>query len=127
MADRHSNRIAPRIAAYRGPLLDPDVPTPGCYRITQRRGAPTSAVRIWLGHPFDPDTGEEMTDRGYRWQASVNGQRVPLEQVWPGCARNPITAEEHDRIVERNRTLDEDSPFYDPRRPVDLASAPPPF
>jgi hypothetical protein len=106
--------------------LDADLPSPGCYRVRLRAGAPDSAVRIWLGHGVDPETGEEMLDRPFLWQASVNGQRVPLEQCWPGCAREPISREEHDRIATRNMTMDEESPFYDPRRPIDLFTAPPP-
>lgn len=111
----------------RGPSVDPETPTPGCYRVTMRRGAPASAVRIWLGYGYDEATGEESRERPMFWQATVNGQRVPLEQCWPGCAREPISREEHDRLVERNRTMDEESPFYDPRRRVDLRSAPGPF
>jgi hypothetical protein len=111
----------------RGPGFDPDMPTPGCFRVRLRRGAPDSAVRIWLGHGVDPETGEEMLDRPFHWQASLNGQRVPLDQCWPGCAREQISRDEHDRIVERNRTMDEDSAFYDARRPIDIGRAPPPF
>lgn len=91
-----------------------------------RKGAPDSAVRIWLGHGLDPDTGEEMTERGFNWQCVVNGVRTDFHSVWPGCAREPISREEHDRLLERNSTLDEDSAFYDPRKPIDLFTAPPP-
>lgn len=114
-------------APSRGAAHDSETPTTGCYRVTLRRGAPASAVRIWLGHSIDPATGEEMTERSFFWQCELNGQRVPLEQCWPGCAREPISRAEHDTLVERNRTMDEDSPFYNPRRPVDLRSAPAPF
>jgi hypothetical protein len=120
-------RRGPRAAAYAGPAFDADVPSAGFYRTRLSKGAPDSAVRIWLGHGLDPDTGEEMTERPMHWQASINGQRVPLERVWPGCGRSPISEAEHDRIVARNATLDEESPFYDARVPVDIGSAPPPF
>jgi hypothetical protein len=102
------------------------MPTPGCFRVRLTRGAPDSAVRIWLGFPRDPETGEEMTERPYSWQATLNGAPVPLDRCWPGCARDPISRDEHDRLVERNRTMDPESPFYDPRRRVDLSTAPPP-
>jgi hypothetical protein len=108
-------------------FFDPEVPQPGCYRVNLRKGAHDSAVRIWLGHPVDEATGEEMLERPFMWQCTINGQREPLERFWPGCARDPITREEHDRLVERNRTMDEASPFYDPIRPINLGSAPPPF
>lgn len=110
----------------RGPAFDSEQPSAGCFRVRLRRGAPDSAVRIWLGYGEGPD-GEEMTERPMFWQCSLNGARVPLERCWPGCARDPISREEHDRIVERNRTMDPDSAFYDPSRRVDLSRAAPPF
>lgn len=115
------------LSGSRGLAHDPDIPTPGCYRVRLRKGAPDSAVRIWLGHSQDPATGEEMLERPFFWQCTLNGQRVPLERCWPECATDPISAEEHDRITERNRTMDPESVFYDPRKPIDIGSAPPPF
>lgn len=125
--NKYSNRIGAAERRHAGPLLDPDAPEVGCYEITLRRGAPTSGIRIWLGRPLDPDTGEEMLERGFSWQAELNGcERVDLWNYWPGCARRRISREEYDRIAQRNATMDEESPFYDPRRPVDLFTAPPP-
>lgn len=106
---------------------DPDVPSMGCYRIVLRRGAAASGIRIWLGYGQDPDTGEEMRDRPMMWQCELNGARADLLDHWPGCAREPISREEYDRLVGRNATQDEESPFYNPRRPIDLGSAPLPF
>jgi hypothetical protein len=114
-------------APSRGPAFDSEVPEPGCYRVRLRKGAPDSAVRIWLGHGIDEATGLEAIDRPYHWQCTLNGARVPLEDCWPGCAREPISREEHDLIKARNATMDPESPFYDPRRPIDLGRAPPPF
>jgi hypothetical protein len=111
----------------RGPAFDPDLPVAGFYRVRLRRGASDSVIRIWLGPPKDPETGEEMADRGFAWQAELNGQAVDVFDYWPGCARERISREEHDRIVERNRTMNEASPFYDPKKPIDIWSAPPPF
>ena len=121
-----SHRLGERAPAPER-YFDPEQPTPGCYRVRLRRGAPDSAVRIWLGNSIDPVTGEEMSERPLLWQAELNGQRVPLEQVWPGCAKAPIDRAEHDRIVERNRTLDDTSPFYDPTRPIDIGRSAPVF
>lgn len=126
MSERHSNRHGER-APPRGPALDPEIPETGCYRIRLRKGAPDSAIRIWLGPSIDPASGEEMSERGFNWQCELNGQRVPLWDYWPGCARERISREEYDRISARNATLDEESPFYDPLRPIDLGRAPPPF
>lgn len=120
-------RIRSGIARPRAAVaFDADVPVPGCFRLHLRRGAPASALRIWLGHSHDPETGEEMLERPFHWQAELNGQRVDLLDYWPGVARDPISRDEHDHIVRRNRTMDDLSPFYDPRKPIDLRSAPPP-
>lgn len=127
MAERYANRRGILRPSYRGPGLDPDTPVAGCYRVRLRPGAPDSALRIWLGFPVDPESGEEMTERGYRWQASLNGAPVDILNWWPACAREPISEAEHDRICERNATLDPDSPFYDAGKPIDLGRAPPPF
>lgn len=123
----YTNRQGQR-AAERGPSYDPDTPVPGCYRIRLTKGGPPVALRIWLGPSIDPATGEEVQERGFRWQCCVNdAERVPVEDYWPGCARDPITREEHDRIARESRTLDAGSHFYDPRRPIDRLSAPLPF
>lgn len=68
-----------------------------------------------------------MQERGFRWQCSLNGFPADLHDLWPGCAREPISRDEHDRLVGLVTTMDEDSPFYDHRKPIDLSSAPPPF
>jgi hypothetical protein len=115
------------LSGERGELHDTEIPTPGCYRVRLRKGAPDSVVRIWLGPSIDPATGLDSQERGWFWQCELNGQRVPLEQCWPGCARERISREEHDRLCERNRTMDPESPFYDPSRPLDLGRVPPPF
>jgi hypothetical protein len=124
---KYDNRTGAHERRKAGPLLDPEVPEVGCWRIVLRRGAPASGIRIWLGHPPDPETGEEMLERPFMWQAELNGQRVDLHDYWPGCARERISREEYDRLVARNATMDEASPFYDPRKPVDLFNAPAPF
>lgn len=125
LTDRYANRKGPRNPG-KGPGYDPDVPSPGCYRL-QRQGHPDRVVAIKLAPPRDPETGEEMLERPLAWQASVDGQPVPVAQVWPHCARQRISQDEHDRIAQRNATLDPDSPFYDAQKPIDLLRAPPPF
>jgi hypothetical protein len=125
--NRLSNRIG-RAATAAIVTYDPDTPIPGCYRIRLRKGGPPVALRIWLGLAIDPATGEEVVERGLRWQCAINGgERVPVEDWWPGCARDPISREEHDRIAAESRTMDETSHFYDPRRRVDPLTAPTPF
>lgn len=122
------NYSDPGQALHRGGF-SPDVPVTGFYRLRLRRGAVWSAVRIWFGAPLDPVTGEEM-DRGHRWQATVNGELVDLERVWPRCAEDAIDQAEHDYLIQRQqwaRKTDPDLPDANPDRPVDLLRAALPF
>jgi hypothetical protein len=125
--ERYSRRHgAP--APSRGPAYDAETPVPGCYRIRLRAGGPPVALRIWRGPSIDPATGEEVQERGHHWQCAVNGgERVPVEQYWPGCARDPISQAEHDRLAAAATTMDPDDAFYDPRKPIDRLTAPMPF
>lgn len=122
-----SRHRAPAIRVDRGHALDPDIPETGFYRIRLVKGGPYCALRIWLGHGIDPATNEEVQERGFRWQCSLNGQRVPFERYWPGCARDQISEDEHDRLVAASRTMDPASPFYDSKRPINRMAAPMPF
>ena len=125
--ERYSNRKG-KALPQRGPSYDPETPVPGCYRIKLTKGGPFVALRIWLGHPIDPDTGEELTERGLRWQCQLNAAEfVPVEDYWPGCAREPISEADHARICALSRTMDSHHPFYDPRRPIDRLKTPMPF
>jgi hypothetical protein len=96
----------PRSPSKRGVYFDPDVPVEGYYRTRLGKGAVDSVIEIWRGPPIDPEDGEPMLDRPLAWQAKVNGTPVPVTSVWPGCGRDPISKEEHDRLCERNRTMD---------------------
>lgn len=69
--------------------FNPDVPIEGYYRFHMVSGGIAVAVRLWFGAPIEPWTGEEM-DRAPRWNATVNGQWVEVERVWPMCAEDPI-------------------------------------
>ena len=111
-----------------GPAYSPEQPVAGCYRIRLRKGGPFAALRIWLGPTLDPETGEEMENRGYRWQARLNGSElVPIGDHWPGCARDPISEGEHDRLCQLSRTMDPDHPFFDPKKPINRLKSPMPF
>lgn len=125
MSRPRKGKAAP--ASARGPSVDADEPQAGCYRIHLRRDGPPVALKIWHGPPLDPVTGATL-DRGHRWLARLNGlEIVPVERVWPECAKQRITELEHDRLAELSRTLDPSSPYYDPQRPIDPLTVPPPF
>lgn len=127
MIERYANRPGEaRRAAVE--TFDPDLPVAGCYRVRLRKGGPPVGLRIWHGFALDPATGAEMTERSPQWQCAINdGERVDVFQWWPGCARDPISQAEHDRIAAESRTMDEESAFFDPRRPVDRLTARLPF
>lgn len=108
--------------------FDPDVPTPGFYRMRLRRGAIPVGVHIFYGQTLDPETGEPL-DRWF-WQATVNGEPSSVDQVWPICAKEPIDRREHDYLVESQRwgrEHDPDGPYANRSRPIDLLTAPMPF
>src|SRR5437899_2372999 len=131
-ADWHSRRPEGRGSAgamtrtgerqpSRGPGFDPDLPVSGFYRVKLRKGAADSALAIWNGPAPDPD-GSGALERPLAWQAMLNGTLCDVWSWWPACAADPISREEHDRITERNRTMDAQSPFYDPKKRIDLNS-----
>lgn len=93
MARATLDYAARRAPAARAAGFDPDAPVSGFYRHRLRAGAVYVAVRIWFGEPREPWTGEVM-DRAPRWNASVNGQWIEVEEVWPVCADAPISAQE---------------------------------
>lgn len=106
-----------------------DDPVAGFYRMALRSGAAPVGVRIWHGAPLDPVTGEEL-ERGWRWQAQVNGELVELETVWPRCARETIDEREYRFLTERAAWARENaptSPHANPTRRIDPMTAPPPF
>jgi hypothetical protein len=120
---RYSKPLPPR----RGPSYDTEIPVAGHYLVKLRKGGPPVALRLWWGPPLDPETGEPM-DRAPRWNCMLNGvQPVDVADYWPGCAKLPISAAEHDRIATLSKTQDRASPFYDPLRSIDRLKAPLPF
>ena len=101
----------PFIREHRGA----DALVEGYYLIQSSRGRRVDVpVRVWFGQPLDPETGEQM-DRSQRWQIQVGLQlleELPMRvgalwinditDIWPHCARWPISQEEFAYRVERN-------------------------
>lgn len=101
--------------------VDVTRPAEGFYRCKLRGGSVYVGIRIWYGPPLDPVTGEEL-DRGWRWQAQANGELIDLDDCWPVCADEPITAEECRTYCKRQewaRQHAPDSAFADPRKRYD--------
>jgi hypothetical protein len=106
----------------------PDVPLIGFYRFRLKRGGPFVALQIWLGPVLDPDTGEEMEGRGWRYQARLNGSElVPVGDYWPSRCRDRISEAEYAKLCRLSATMDPEHPFYDPLRAVDPLKSPMPF
>lgn len=109
--------------------FDPDTPIAGHYRMRLRSGGVFVAVRLWHGAPIEPWTGETM-DRAPRWNATINGKWCEVERVWPRCAADPIDIAEYDHLCGLQAWAAENAPnsaFADPRRKLDMLSAPLPF
>lgn len=109
--------------------FNPDVPIAGWYRFKLVSGGVFVAVKIWFGAPLDPIDGTEL-DRAPRWQAEANGEPISLERVWPKCADEPIDQAEAAYLANRKAWAERvapDSPQADPRRRIDLLTAPLPF
>lgn len=105
--------------------VDVTRPTEGFYRHKLRSGGVYVGVRVWYGAPLDPVTGEEL-DRSWRWQAEVNGKPIDdFEQVWPGCAGDPISADDYRIYCQRERWAAQHAPasaYADPRKRIDPLS-----
>jgi hypothetical protein len=109
--------------------FDPSVPVAGYYRLRLNGRGVWGVVRIWLGPPHDPVTGEEL-DRGWRWQASFNGEPIDLERAWPVCAKHPTDEQHYRRVIARQQWAQEHAPgtaYADPRARHDPLSGPLPF
>lgn len=119
----YGERIAP---TARSTGFDADTPVAGFYRMRLRSGGVFAAIRIWYGPPCDPVTGDEL-DRGWRWQATANGEPIDIQRVWPVAARSPMGAQEYALILSKADWAREhapDSAMADPTRRADPLSTP---
>ena len=91
---------------------------PGFYRVKLVKGGPWVAVRIWLGEPRDPVTGD-LLDRSPRHQAVRNAIECDVWQVWPNCCGEPISEEEYHKLLA--------NPPIDPLIPINLNAMSPVF
>lgn len=105
--------------------VDVSTPAAGFYRHKLRSRSIVGGVRIWFGAPLDPVTGEVL-DRSPRWQAEFDGEYVEIDDVWPDCAGDPISAEEYRVLVNRRAWARQAMPasaFANPKRRYDPLSA----
>ena len=121
----------------------PDVPVAGHYAMPLVKGGLAVPIRIWFGQPVID--GEEQ-DRSPRWCVEVDGQperweadeetgyrcRVPRDvfEVWPYCARQPISEREYRFLLKRAAWAREHAPHHpaaNPRERIDVRALPPAF
>lgn len=107
-----------------------DIIEAGWYWTRQVRGGPRMAARIWWGFPTWM-TEEETTDRQPAWNAEVDGQpHDDVDGLWVWVADKKIDQAEYDYLLARShhaRTWDPSMPEADPKKPIDLNRAKPPF
>lgn len=105
-------------------------PVEGLYKIRLVRDGPWTAVRLWNGPPPDPDQPGQFLDRHWRWQATINGESVEVDRVWPFCFKNRVDQAEYDFLVRKVRhgqLWQPDLPEASPENKIDKLKAPPPF
>lgn len=74
--------------------FDANEPLAGYYR-TRRKGGDWQPVGIWKAD----DAVSEMLDG--EWTVMLSGNSVPVDRVWPWCARYPISYETYAAVAER--------------------------
>jgi len=111
------------MAWVRGEQRDPDKPEPGFYAVKLVKGGPEVGALIdkvggfWLAKIEEDWVGEPTDD-----PQLADG----VQQIWLFGRR--ITAQEHDFMLARAayaRHHDPQSPWANPRKPLDLKSIPP--
>jgi len=102
--------------------VHPDRPISGYYKSRMVLRGPLVPIRIMFakvvdGVPYEPDGrgGPHMT------VAIRLGRMVPMQWVWPHCARHPISEAEHNYMIKLYAwalTHAPESPEANPKRPV---------
>ena len=106
-----------------------DRPIPGFYRTKLVKGGPWVPARIWWSVATDPVTGEVL-DRSPVLLAEVGGRERDPYEVWPSLVGQPIDEREFYFLTAESgwaRQHAPDDPVANPRTPINLRTAPPPF
>lgn len=100
-------------------------PIAGFYKVKLSRDTVLRAVHLVYGPPRDPITGEEL-DRSWRWMAFLDdGSLANFDDIWPKCARDPITEIDWKQSVARTEWAKinaPDSAYANPRKRRDPLS-----
>jgi hypothetical protein len=103
-----------------------DQPVAGFYRRRLVKGGPWVEVEIWRGFGADPLTGEAL-ERGWEWRATQAGESVPIWEVWPYCAGEPIEKAEFEYLRATRlyaAAHDRSLPEARPRERIDIRNMP---
>lgn len=117
----------------RGVKLEPvdlNVPKEGYYGLRLVANGPLVPVRIWFGVTPDPDFPDNHMDRGPSWHFSLGRDCAAMDEVWPMCAKNPITEREWRHLVRLENWARGDAPQEpeaNPRKAIDWDAMEPMF
>lgn len=112
--------------AGRNPTVYED-PQAGFFKRRLVKDGPWVPVKIWLEQIIDPETGELAGDSFYC--CDVNGSPSDPETHWLWACMQPIAETDYDYLVDLGkyaRRHAPSEPLADPRKPIDLFTAPPP-
>lgn len=104
-------------------------PVPGYYKIRMAKGGPFVPVAIFRAKIIEGEAfpwveeGENRSVGPCGIGAMRNGEPVPVERVWPHCARYPISAEDYSHMLavrDWALTWAPSAPEANPDRPLDI-------
>ncbi len=111
---------------------------PRYFAVQLAKGATAVPLKVWFGHPIDPDTGETLTERPAIWRTCLDGDDINAytcpNVFWtdkPGPAAikgKEIDADEYEFLLRRNahaRTYVPTAPEANPRKTIKLTELPP--
>ena len=115
------------------------------YAVTMTKGGVRVPLKVWHGHPIDPDTGETLTERPAIWRGIRDGEPCDMyPRNGGGCiieyGNGPdqppiimgeeIDEDEYEYLTQLNaykRAYEPNSPEANPRKAVDLLTTPIPW
>lgn len=105
--------------------VDLNRPIPGFYLVKLVKGGPDVACLIYRPCPILMHLDEpwEWLDRWPRLEADLYGVTVPIDRIWPGCAKRPITFAEYQyrsALVDWCNKFAPHAPEANPREAIDF-------
>ena len=116
---------------------------PRFFAVQLAKGAVRTPLKVWYGHPQDPDTGETLTERPAMWRGILDGEPCDMyprngggfilefgngPSVEPIIVGDLIDEDEYEYLTQRNahaREYEPAAPEANPRKPVNFNAMPP--